>query len=153
MADEKEKPRHERRYGAKEHEGKREERKDERRGEERHESRERKDREHERDGERRSEREDGKKGSHHERHAEERREMAKRHEQLTSPTHRGKYVREMLLCETIPPPPPGVAPLPQTAPPGSTVRQVMTTHRSAAQCSACHALDGKGVPYGDGRYG
>jgi hypothetical protein len=62
------------------------------------------------------------------------------HEQLTSPTHRGKFVREMLLCETIPPPPPGVPPLPQTAPPGSTVRQVMTTHRSAAQCSACHAL-------------
>jgi hypothetical protein len=62
------------------------------------------------------------------------------HEQLTSPTHRGKFVREMLLCETIPPPPPGTPPLPQTAPAGSTVRQVMTTHRSAAQCAACHAL-------------
>ena len=62
------------------------------------------------------------------------------HEQLTSPTHRGKYVREMMLCQTIPPPPPGVPPLPPTAPPGSTVRQILTTHRSAAQCSACHGL-------------
>jgi hypothetical protein len=46
----------------------------------------------------------------------------------------------MLLCRTVPPPPPGVPPLPDHAPPGSTVRQVMEAHRSQAQCSACHAL-------------
>jgi hypothetical protein len=62
------------------------------------------------------------------------------HEQLTSPTHRGKFVDEMLLCRTIPPPPPGVPPLPAMAPPGSTVRQILTTHRTQAQCAACHAL-------------
>jgi hypothetical protein len=62
------------------------------------------------------------------------------HEQLTSPTLRGKFVDEMLLCRTIPPPPPGVPPLPAMAPPGSTVRQVLTTHRTQAQCAACHAL-------------
>jgi len=62
------------------------------------------------------------------------------HEQLTAPTLRGKYVNEMLLCRTIPPPPPGVPPLPSMAPPGSTVRQVLAVHRTEAQCSACHAL-------------
>jgi hypothetical protein len=62
------------------------------------------------------------------------------HEQLTSPTHRGKFVDEMLLCRIIPPPPPGVPPLPSMAPPNSTVRQILATHRSAAQCSACHAF-------------
>jgi hypothetical protein len=62
------------------------------------------------------------------------------HSQLTSPTLRGKFVDEMLLCRTIPPPPPGVPPLPAMAPPGSTVRQILTTHRTQAQCAACHAL-------------
>jgi hypothetical protein len=62
------------------------------------------------------------------------------HSQLTSPTSRGKYVDTMLLCRTVPPPPPGVPPLPDHAPPGSTVRQVMEAHRSQAQCSACHAM-------------
>jgi hypothetical protein len=62
------------------------------------------------------------------------------HAQLTSPTLRGKYIDNMLLCETIPPPPPGVAPLPSIAPPGSTVRQVMIEHRAAAACASCHTL-------------
>jgi hypothetical protein len=62
------------------------------------------------------------------------------HAQLTSPTLRGKFVDEMLLCETIPPPPPGVPPLPSMAPPGSTVRQILSAHRSAALCASCHGL-------------
>jgi hypothetical protein len=62
------------------------------------------------------------------------------HAQLTSPTLRGKYIDNMLLCETIPPPPPGVAPLPSIAPPGSTVRQVMIEHRAAAAGASCHTL-------------
>jgi hypothetical protein len=62
------------------------------------------------------------------------------HAQLTSPTLRGKFVDEMLLCETIPPPPPGTPPLPAMAPAGSTVRQILSVHRSQAQCAACHAL-------------
>ncbi len=62
------------------------------------------------------------------------------HAQLTSPTLRGKFVDEMLLCKTIPPPPPGVPPLPSMAPPGSTVRQILSTHRSQPQCAACHGL-------------
>ncbi|HET6280757.1 MAG TPA: DUF1588 domain-containing protein, partial [Polyangia bacterium] len=62
------------------------------------------------------------------------------HSELTSPTARGKFVEEMLLCRTVPPPPPGVPPLPNHAPPGSTVRQILETHRSQPQCAACHAL-------------
>jgi len=62
------------------------------------------------------------------------------HAQLTSPTLRGKFVDEMLLCRTIPPPPPGVPPLPSMAPPGSTVRQILSAHRSEAVCASCHGL-------------
>ena len=62
------------------------------------------------------------------------------HAQLTSPTLRGKFVDNMLLCRVIPPPPPGVAPLPAVAPPGSTVRQILTTHRAQPMCSSCHNI-------------
>jgi uncharacterized protein DUF1592/uncharacterized protein DUF1588/uncharacterized protein DUF1595/uncharacterized protein DUF1585 len=62
------------------------------------------------------------------------------HAQLTSPTLRGKFIDNMLLCEVIPPPPPGVPPLPAMAPAGSTTRQVLTAHRSQALCASCHSL-------------
>ncbi len=62
------------------------------------------------------------------------------HAQLTSPTLRGKFIDNMLLCQAIPPPPPGVPPLPSMAPAGSTTRQVLTAHRSAALCAGCHGL-------------
>ncbi|MEA2697001.1 MAG: hypothetical protein QOI66_1272 [Myxococcales bacterium] len=62
------------------------------------------------------------------------------HSELTSPTARGKFVDTMLLCRTVPEPPPGVPPLPSHAPPGSTVRQIMEAHRSQPQCAGCHAL-------------
>jgi hypothetical protein len=60
--------------------------------------------------------------------------------QRTSPTARGKFVATALLCETIPDPPPGVPPLPAMADASSTLRQKLEMHRSAASCSACHAL-------------
>jgi hypothetical protein len=60
--------------------------------------------------------------------------------QRTSPTLRGKFVDNRLLCRTIPPPPPGVSPLPAMALPGSTVRQILTAHRSQPQCAGCHSL-------------
>src|SRR5262249_49560276 len=41
---------------------------------------------------------------------------------------------------TVPPPPPGVPPLPAMADANSTLRQRLTAHRSAAQCAACHAI-------------
>jgi hypothetical protein len=62
------------------------------------------------------------------------------HAQLTSPTLRGKFIDNMLLCRSIPPPPPGVPPLPAMAPAGSTVRQILTTHRAQPMCASCHSI-------------
>ena len=62
------------------------------------------------------------------------------HSQLTSPTLRGKFVNEMLLCRSIGAPPPGTPPLPSMAPAGSTVRQVLSLHRTAPLCASCHGL-------------
>ena len=58
--------------------------------------------------------------------------------QRTSPTLRGLFVDQAILCKTIPPPPPGVPPLPAMAGPNTTLRQQLTAHRAAAQCAACH---------------
>jgi Protein of unknown function (DUF1592)/Protein of unknown function (DUF1588)/Protein of unknown function (DUF1595)/Protein of unknown function (DUF1585)/Protein of unknown function (DUF1587) len=60
--------------------------------------------------------------------------------QRTSPTTRGRFVDLALLCRTVPDPPPGVPPLPAMAAAGSTLRQRLTLHRSAAACASCHAL-------------
>jgi hypothetical protein len=62
------------------------------------------------------------------------------HAQLTSPTLRGKFVDNMLLCRSIPPPPPGIPPLPSVAPPGSTVRQILSAHRAQPMCASCHTI-------------
>jgi hypothetical protein len=60
--------------------------------------------------------------------------------QRTSPTARGKFVATSLLCKIVPPPPPGVPPLPAMADAGATLRDRLTLHRSAMSCAACHAL-------------
>jgi Protein of unknown function (DUF1592)/Protein of unknown function (DUF1588)/Protein of unknown function (DUF1595)/Protein of unknown function (DUF1585) len=65
------------------------------------------------------------------------------HEGRSSPTIRGKAVRELLLCQKVPPPPPNVNfnivqdthnPLYKTA------RQRLTTHRDNPVCAGCHAI-------------
>jgi hypothetical protein len=60
--------------------------------------------------------------------------------QRTSPTERGKFIAETILCETVPPPPPGVPPLPPMAGPDSTLRQRLSAHRASAQCASCHGI-------------
>jgi hypothetical protein len=60
--------------------------------------------------------------------------------QRTSPTERGKFIAEKLLCISIPPPPPGVPPLPAMADANSTLRQRLEAHRAAPQCATCHGL-------------
>jgi hypothetical protein len=62
------------------------------------------------------------------------------HEGATSPTRRGKFVRETFLCQTVPDPPPGVeATLPKLT--GSeTTRQRLALHAETPACAACHAL-------------
>jgi hypothetical protein len=62
------------------------------------------------------------------------------HSNQTSPVHRGKLVRERLLCQNIPPPPPNVmikAPEPD---PNSTTRQRFAQHSADGACKACHKL-------------
>jgi hypothetical protein len=60
----------------------------------------------------------------------------------TSPTARGIFVREQLLCQHVPPPPPNVnTSLPDpTEDKPSTRRQRMTEHVESAVCASCHKL-------------
>jgi hypothetical protein len=60
----------------------------------------------------------------------------------TSPTARGIFVREQLLCQHVPPPPPNVntnLPDPTEDKP-STRRQRQTAHVENAACAGCHKL-------------
>lgn len=62
------------------------------------------------------------------------------HETLTSPTLRGRFIREVLLCQDIPPPPPGV--VTSLKPPETgektTLRQRLEQHRQDPVCRGCH---------------
>ena len=57
-----------------------------------------------------------------------------------SPVHRGKLVRERLLCQTLPPPPPGV--VIQLPPVDASLsnRLRFKQHSADPACSACHRL-------------
>jgi hypothetical protein len=63
----------------------------------------------------------------------------------TSPVLRGNYVLERIMGTPPPIPPPGVAPLEQSASGAKkvmTVREMLETHRQKPQCFSCHvALD------------
>jgi hypothetical protein len=63
------------------------------------------------------------------------------HEQTTSPTRRGKFVREALLCHEIPEPPADVdttLPPDRQGTPPRTMREKLEAH-NAPGCIACHA--------------
>jgi hypothetical protein len=60
--------------------------------------------------------------------------------QRTSPTTRGKFVNDAILCRSIPPPPPGVPPLPPSLAPNTTLRQQLVAHRAAPECASCHSI-------------
>jgi hypothetical protein len=65
------------------------------------------------------------------------------HPGTTSPTLRGKALRENLLCQTVPPPPANVDfSLVQDAsnPKLRTVRQRLDAHRAAPTCAGCHRI-------------
>ena len=65
------------------------------------------------------------------------------HEGRSSPTIRGKSVREFLLCQPVPKPPPNVNfSLVQDVhnPEHRTARQRLTIHRENPACAGCHAL-------------
>lgn len=63
------------------------------------------------------------------------------HATMTSPTHRGKFVREYLLCQDVPPPPPGVLTSlePSMGMGPVTLRERLAKHREDPQCGGCHA--------------
>jgi hypothetical protein len=58
----------------------------------------------------------------------------------TSPTLRGKFVRSVLLCQNIPPPPAGVnTTIPEPAPDELvTTRELLSRHQTDPSCSSCH---------------
>ena len=60
----------------------------------------------------------------------------------TSPTERGIFIREHFLCQTVPPPPPGLnAMLPLlTDEKPMTNRQRLAVHLKDAACAGCHSL-------------
>ncbi len=56
------------------------------------------------------------------------------------PVHRGKFVRERLLCQTVPPPPVNANITPPAVSADATTRQRFTLHRADPACAACHTL-------------
>ncbi|MCA9539623.1 MAG: DUF1592 domain-containing protein [Myxococcales bacterium] len=63
------------------------------------------------------------------------------HPTETSPTLRGKYVRERVLCQTVPPPPGDVdLDLTPTEDDPPTLRERLEQHRSSPACAGCHAF-------------
>ena len=70
-------------------------------------------------------------------------------QQSGSPTLRGKFIRESLTCQLVPPPPPGVntAAVDQPTDVPMTKRQRLEKHRSSAVCASCHSqMDPLGLP-------
>jgi hypothetical protein len=67
-----------------------------------------------------------------------------------SPTLRGKYIRELLMCATVPPPPDDVSTMLEDPPAGVTLtkREKLEKHRTEQACAGCHSLmDPMGLPF------
>jgi uncharacterized protein DUF1592/uncharacterized protein DUF1588/uncharacterized protein DUF1595/uncharacterized protein DUF1587/uncharacterized protein DUF1585 len=58
----------------------------------------------------------------------------------SSPVLRGKFVREQLLCQILPPPPNNVNNTPPDVAPGSTTAEKFEQHSSDPNCAPCHKL-------------
>jgi hypothetical protein len=71
------------------------------------------------------------------------------HPVSTSPTLRGRFVREQLLCYQIPMPPVNVnTAIPEPSPTLRTLRQRLTRHMAETSCRSCHAaMDPVGLAY------
>lgn len=70
------------------------------------------------------------------------------HPDSTSPTRRGRFVSERVLCIDIPPPPPGVDTVLPPQVPGMpmTMRQRLQQHSENEACASCHIrMDGIGL--------
>jgi hypothetical protein len=64
------------------------------------------------------------------------------HPGRTSPTRRGKALREILLCEQVPHPPPNVdfSKVENPDPSLKTMRERLSAHRSNPVCAGCHRI-------------
>jgi hypothetical protein len=64
------------------------------------------------------------------------------HPARSSPTYRGKALRERLLCQIVPPPPPNVDFSALENPDASlrTARERLTAHRKNPTCAGCHKI-------------
>lgn len=58
----------------------------------------------------------------------------------SSPVLRGKFIRDELLCEQIPPPPQNLVITPPMVTPGVSTREAFVMHEAVAACKSCHAL-------------
>jgi hypothetical protein len=58
----------------------------------------------------------------------------------TAPVHRGKFVREQILCHPLPPPPPDIMIKPPDVSPTLSTRERFAQHRTETVCATCHAL-------------
>ena len=56
----------------------------------------------------------------------------------SSPVHRGVLVRERLLCEELPPPPPNLDTSPPEVDPTRSTRERYSQHADDPACSSCH---------------
>lgn len=55
-----------------------------------------------------------------------------------SPTKRGRFIQQSVLCTDIPPPPPSVDPTLPPLPDDSTLRELLLLHMEEAECAPCH---------------
>jgi hypothetical protein len=62
------------------------------------------------------------------------------HNTVNSPTRRGLFVMEQLLCTDVPLPPPRVNPEPIVPEEGQTLRESLQQHMEDPACAGCHAL-------------
>jgi hypothetical protein len=56
------------------------------------------------------------------------------------PVIRGKYIRQRLLCQEMPPPPPEANTMAPKVADGASIRQRFTQHAANAFCAGCHRL-------------
>ena len=70
------------------------------------------------------------------------------HADDSSPVRRGVFVRERLLCQELPPPPPDVDNTPPGLDPTLTTRERFAVHSSDPSCQSCHQfIDGVGFGF------
>ncbi|MFZ4737714.1 MAG: DUF1592 domain-containing protein [Bradymonadia bacterium] len=58
----------------------------------------------------------------------------------SSPVHRGRFVREQVLCDVMPDPPAGAMITPPAPDPSATGRERWSQHSADPACSGCHRL-------------